>query len=65
MGHMSAKTDADEFSYAVPGWLWARSPATVLRNAKVAARRKRKHADGEPEVHVILVWPQKQRESVA
>lgn len=55
---MATMTEADEFSYAVPGWLWTRQKATVLRNARIAARRKRKRAEGEPQVHVILVWPQ-------
>lgn len=55
---MGTKTEAREFSYAVPGWVWTRQKASVLRNARIAARRKRLRADGEPQVHVILVWPQ-------
>jgi hypothetical protein len=65
--YMSAdsKTPADEFSYPVPAWLWERRRTTVLRNARIAARRKRMRAEGEPQVHVVLVWPQEQAESVA
>lgn len=56
---MGTTTEAREFSYTVSNWVWARQKATVLRNARIAARRKRLHADGEPEVHVTLVWRQK------
>ncbi len=56
---MATTTEADEFSYTVSGWTWARQKATVLRNARMVARRKRLEADGEPEVHVTLVWRQK------
>lgn len=62
---MATKTEADEFSYLVPGWLWDRQPHTVIRRARQAARRKRKRADGEPQVHVVLVWPQGDPELVA
>jgi hypothetical protein len=62
---MAAKTSADEFAYAVPGWYWEKNPDTALRSARAAARRKRKNADGEPVVHVILVWPQQAEESAA
>jgi hypothetical protein len=62
---MTAKTDTDEFAYPVPDWVWRKNPKTVLRNARIAARRKRKRADGEPQVHVVLVWPQEQAESAA
>ncbi|MEV2239600.1 hypothetical protein [Micromonospora sp. NPDC049891] len=55
---MATATEVDEFSYLVPGWLWKQQPATVLRRARQAAKRKRKTADGEPQVHVVLVWPQ-------
>ncbi|MET8278371.1 hypothetical protein [Micromonospora sp. NPDC005174] len=55
---MGTTTEAREFSYTVSGWVWGRQKATVLRNARIAARRKRLRADGEPEVHVTLVWPQ-------
>ncbi len=56
---MGTKTEADEFAYTVSGWTWARQKATGLRNARIAARRKRLDADGEPEVHVTLVWRQR------
>ena len=55
---MATKTEADEFSYLVPHWVWKQKPHTVLRNARQLARRKRVDASGEPEVLVILRWPQ-------
>ncbi|WP_341719840.1 hypothetical protein QQG74_09140 [Micromonospora sp. FIMYZ51] len=55
---MATVSDADEFSYIVPGWVWDKQRGTAIRNARQAARRNRKRADGEPQVHVVLVWPQ-------
>ena len=57
---MATNAEVDEFEYVVPGWLWDKSRATVLRSARALARRKRKHADGDPDVHVVLVWPQRE-----
>jgi hypothetical protein len=62
---MATATEVDEFSYLVPGWLWKQQPSTVLRRARQAAKRKRKRADGEPQVHVVLVWPQSQEQKAA
>lgn len=53
-----ARNTGDEFSYVVPGWLWTREPEQVLDRARETARSKGKAADGEPQVHVVLVWPQ-------
>jgi hypothetical protein len=51
--------DADpEFEYIVAGWLWAQKRASVLRTAREQARRRGMSADGDPVVHVVLVWPQ-------
>jgi hypothetical protein len=61
----NSQTPADEFSYAVPGWYWDKNRATAVRSARAAGRKRRKKVDGEPQVHVILVWPQEQAESVA
>jgi hypothetical protein len=55
---MAGETDADEFEYIVPGWLWEQKPASVLRAARSQAKRRRLSADGDPVVHVVLVWPQ-------
>ncbi len=61
---MQAHRD-EEFEYVVPGWLWERSRVSVLRAARALARRKRMCADGEPVVHVVLVWPQSERTNAA
>ncbi|GGM27918.1 hypothetical protein GCM10011608_10930 [Micromonospora sonchi] len=62
---MATASDADEFSYLVPGWYWDKQRDTAIRNARAAARRKRKQARGEPQVHVVLVWPQDDAGTVA
>lgn len=61
---MSTKA-ADEVGYVVEGWYWARFPGSTIRAARKFFRRKGLTADGEPQVHVVLVWPQEQAESVA
>lgn len=48
----------DEYVYAVPGEVWDSDRAEIIANAKELAASKGKRADGEPEVHVLLVWPQ-------
>lgn len=56
---MGTNTSADEFRYIVPARLWYQHRKTVLANAKLAARRLRKRAAGDPdEAHVVLVWRQ-------
>ena len=48
----------DEYVYAVPGVVWEASPEEVVGHARELAAEKGMAADGEPEVHVLLVWPQ-------
>lgn len=59
---MAATTDTGElpntFEYIIPGWLWESKRASVLRAARALARRKGMSTDGDPVVHVVLVWPQ-------
>lgn len=55
---MGTKTEADEFSYTVPYHVWATRRASTIQAARQSARRKRKRADGDPIVHVVLEWPQ-------
>lgn len=61
---MSTKT-ADEVAYVVEGWYWARFPGSTIRAARKFFRRKGLAADGDPQVHVVLVWPQDAQESAA
>lgn len=63
---MVTKKAADEFSYIIPGWYWDKARPTAIRAARALARRKRLDIeDGEPEVHVTLVWPVKAKQSAA
>ncbi len=48
----------EEYAYAVPGCVWRECREEVLRQARELAATKGKVAEGEPEEHVILVWPQ-------
>lgn len=54
---MATTTRTDGFTYAVPYHVWATRRASTIQAAKQSARRKRKRADGDPIVHVILEWP--------
>lgn len=63
MGTKRADERAAEVSYAVPGWYWDRSRATAIENARKYARRRGADVDADPEVHVVLVWPQKTAEA--
>jgi hypothetical protein len=63
---MGTTTSAEEFSYAVEHWYWQRFRGSAIRAARKLARQKGMTADGDPQVHVVLVWPQEQgAESVA
>jgi hypothetical protein len=64
LADMSTKT-ADDSGYVVEGWYWDRFRASAVRAARKFAKRKGLKAEGDPQVHVVLVWPQEQAESVA
>lgn len=53
-----ATTEAGQFRYIVPYHVWATRRTSTIQAAKQSARRKRKRADGDPIVHVVLEWPQ-------
>jgi hypothetical protein len=67
---MVTKTRANEFRQEFPLWYYERSADTCVRAARAAGRRRRMNVDSEPVVRirsgkVILIWSQRQRESVA
>ncbi len=55
---MATQTEANQFRYMVPYYVWATRRASVIQRARQSARMKRKRADGDPSVHVVLEWPQ-------
>lgn len=61
---MSTKA-ADETGYVIEGWYWDRFRGSAIRAARKNFRRKGLVAEGDPQVHVVIVWPQESRESVA
>ncbi|WP_433460615.1 hypothetical protein [Micromonospora sp. CA-248212] len=54
---MATETRTDGFRYVVPYHVWASRRSSTIAAAKQSARRKRKRADGDPIVHVVLEWP--------
>jgi hypothetical protein len=54
---MATETHTDGFRYVVPYHVWATRRTGTIQAAKQSARRKRKRADGDPIVHVVLEWP--------
>lgn len=53
---MSTKQRVAEPGYVVEGWYWDKRRATAIASAREDARRKGLDADGDPQVHVVIVF---------